>query len=139
MTAKSSLVPLTLQISEERISDLLCCAFEGGSNYWYNIADFKKPDGTPEEWAFLSYTDEVFKHLDYPMNNGGSVIIEDTEDDNKSYVLDRDAVMRGLQTFATLPDGKGGHHFANWLAEKDDAETGDVFLQCCLFNEIRYG
>jgi len=30
-------------------------------------------------------------------------------------------------------------HFHNFLEENDDAETGDVFIQCCLFGEIVYG
>jgi len=31
------------EISLERISSLLCSAFEGGSNYWYQIDKFIKP------------------------------------------------------------------------------------------------
>jgi hypothetical protein len=30
-------------------------------------------------------------------------------------------------------------HFADFLNENDDADTGDVFVQCCLLGEIRYG
>jgi hypothetical protein len=30
-------------------------------------------------------------------------------------------------------------HFADVLNENDDAGTGDVFLQCCLFGEIIFG
>lgn len=34
---------LTLNIPLQRISDLLCSAFEGGSNYWYMIKAQKAP------------------------------------------------------------------------------------------------
>lgn len=30
-------------------------------------------------------------------------------------------------------------HWADVLAENDDATTGDVFLQCCLFGECIFG
>jgi len=30
-------------------------------------------------------------------------------------------------------------HFADFIAENDDAETADVFLQCCLFGRIVFG
>jgi len=30
-------------------------------------------------------------------------------------------------------------HFANFAQEAEDAETGDVFIQCCVLGEIVYG
>jgi hypothetical protein len=64
--------------------------------------------------------------------------------ERRTYRLDRAAIERGLALFAA---GKSihtdktkvvMHHFANWMNEEDDAETGDVFLQLCVFGEVKY-
>lgn len=109
----------------------------GGSNYWYTIDEFVKPEGEPETWTQRAYPDEVFRHLDYPLNKGGVLHITDKEGDDtdKVYRLDLSAIEKGLAVFAT----KYPRHFADWLSERDDAATGDVFLQCCLFGEAVYG
>lgn len=51
------------------------------------------------------------------------------------YRLDRAALLRGSDLMAE----KFPHHFANVITENADAETGDVYLQCCLFGGIVYG
>jgi hypothetical protein len=30
-------------------------------------------------------------------------------------------------------------HFSNFISENYDAETGDVFLQCCLLGKVKFG
>lgn len=123
-------VPVT--ISRESVRDLLIGAFEGGSNYWYIIHEFNKPPSMPFRYA----DDTVFRHVDYPMNEGGSLIIR-TDDDSEvngktEWTLDLVTIEAGLKLFAE----KGKQHFADFLAENDDAFTSDVFLQFCLFGEI---
>lgn len=145
-------VPMTITLA--RVSDLLCSAFEGGSNYWYEIKEQKEP----ERFDFYSMPDDipdgqrgerrprVFPHLDYPLNPGGSLLIAaGDEGDPNSYRdektgatawrLDLEAVGRGLALLATAQPS----HFADFLAENDDATTGDVFLQLCLFGEVVFG
>jgi hypothetical protein len=139
-------VSVPLRLTRARISDVLCCAFEGGSNYWYRIVEEKEP----ERFEFYSMPDlidegrgekrpRVFPHLDYPLNPGGSLLIRTLEDDEiggkMEWVLDLDAVEKGLALMAERHPG----HFADILSEDDDAETGDVLLQCCLFGELVFG
>lgn len=121
---------ISTSYSVKRISDLLCCAFEGGSNYWYMIEKFNKP----EKLEFRTDKDTVFPHLDYPLNAGGSLIITATGDKTRR-TLDLEACVRGLKIMAE----KYPKHFADWVGENDDATTGDVYLQCCLFGEVVYG
>lgn len=133
-SAATIALPLALPLS--RVSDLLSSAFEGGSNYWYTIDEFIKPKGAPRTWKQRAYPDEVFRHLDYPLNKGGALLIEDKESGvSDHHRLDLPAIEKGLEVFAT----KYPRHFGDWLAENDDATTGDVFLQCCLFGEVVYG
>jgi hypothetical protein len=58
-------------MNKSRVSDLLCGAFEGGSNYWYSISEYKEP----YKFEFRTDKEVIFKHLDYPLNKGGSVVI----------------------------------------------------------------
>jgi len=128
-------------IPAERVSDLLCCAFEGGSNYWYGEADISKyPDGfeSVEELqgarkkAGLEYYHWV---QIIPCMEGGEITFGDLETENAVYTLNREAIERGLQLMlANHPK-----HYADWLAENDDAITGDVFLQLCVLGDVIYG
>ena len=116
----------------KRISDLLCCALEGGSNYWYCIDEF----GSPPELKFRSNSEEIFRHLDYPLNEGGYLMISvHIEDSGAPKRLDLDTIKRGLGVMAE----KYPRDYGNFIKENEDSETGDVFLQCCLFGEIVYG
>jgi len=122
------------EISLERISSLLCSAFEGGSNYWYQIDKFIKP----KNLSFRTDEDQIFRHLDYPLNEGGALIISDIEGDLNEPPwkrLDLDAIKKGLQIMAE----KYPRHMGDFLNDNDDADTGDVFLQCCLFGDAIYG
>jgi hypothetical protein len=129
-------ISVKIPITKQRISDLLCSAFEGGSNYWYWIEKFVKPPVL--EWQ--NDPKKVYQHLDYPLNEGGALIISDKEDDNptkskKTYRLDLESIVKGIQFMAE----KYPRHFADMVSEDFDATTGDVFLQCCLFDEVIYG
>lgn len=52
---------ISIGYSLKRVSDLLCSALEGGSNYWYLIEKFIKPP------VIKKYADSavVYDHLDY--------------------------------------------------------------------------
>ena len=118
-----------------RVAYLLCSALEGGSNYWAEIKSAKKP----KEFSFILDADLGGEDpepciLDYPFN-GGSITFADSEGDMPDSVLDLEAIGKGLQVMATNYSG----HWQDVINEKEDAATGDVFLQCCLYGEIIFG
>lgn len=133
-----------MSVSEEQIEDLLCSAFEGGSGYWARVKKGKEPKKKCE------YTFQC------PLR-GGSFIVVDLEDsmtdkeyqnggvekakvsDHGVYEVGIKEIKCGLQKMSELAIGEGGHHFLNVLRGETDAETGDVFLQCCIFGKIVYG
>ena len=53
----------------------------------------------------------------------------------KIYVLNLKKIKRGL----TIMAKKYPKHFADFLKDDADGDTGDVFLQCCVFGEVIYG
>lgn len=124
------------ELTWQNVSDLLCSAFEGGSNYWYMIEEFHIPPelrGVPKE--------RVFRHLDYPTRAGGSIVVSnarlvDEEGDTlDKRVTDRPRLVEALQLMAE----KHPRHFSDFIREGGDADTGDVFLQLAVLGEVRYG
>ena len=136
--------PATVQVTADKISHLLSNAFAGGSNYWYDIKTFIEPSvieylSDAEFAKSVGNEPKIYKYLDYPLNAGGGVIITSKEDDEingqTEFLLNLDSIGKGIQIMAE----KYPKHFTNFIEENDDAETGDVFLQCCLFGETIYG
>lgn len=130
---------LTLEIDNEAIKNLLCCAFEGGSGYWARIDNYKLRKDLKmkdfQEGGKMQGEDYWHPSQIVPLVDGCAVVVQDTEDDDKVYTLDLAALQRGLRIMATAYV----HHLGAFLGGDADAETGDVFLQCCLLGEVKYG
>ena len=119
-------VTTTVKFSDQRIEDLLCGALEGGSNYWYNISGEVNPTNIECQ----------HRHLQLPMTEGCGLLIGDYEDDEiEPVLLNRESLAKGLKIMAE----KYNRHFKDFMEENDDADTSDVFLQCCLFGEMVCG
>lgn len=131
LNENSLVITVPIEIKLERIADLLCCAFEGGVGYWATIVDMTAPS-KPKRYLGPAY-------CDYPITGGTITIRVDGEEPSSEpiglYVLDLFAIDRGLKAMAV----KYPHHFAAFMTENEDAATGDVFVQCCCFEEVRYG
>lgn len=112
-------------VTGRMISDLLISAFEGGSNYWIRSV-----------WLFDDDR-RVSSYGDHPVQNLSSITVIEDDSGKKRTILMRctDDLKKGLKIMAE----KYTNHFANLINDNADAETGDVFLQCCLFGEIVYG
>lgn len=140
ITGPSSTVHV--DVPHERIRDLLCCALEGGSNYWYYdlypyfrdgvTAKDINPGGelrTPDmgdDWG-LYYT--------APFVQGCGICLRDGEDSGKVHKIGFEKLLRGLRDMAR----ECPRHWGDFLSDNEDATTGDVFLQCCIFGKIMYG
>jgi hypothetical protein len=131
-----------LEFSEDRVSSLIVSAFEGGSNYWYLI-DFKKSVKPSDEnlWKFpddsgLNDGKTVYHHVQWPMSAGGRLFVTNHfGDEGEEGFLDRESIQKGLQVMAE----RYPKHFADFIAENDDGDTGDVFLQCAVLGQLVYG
>jgi hypothetical protein len=121
-------------IPSERVADLLCCAFEGGINYWATV----KEKRSPLEFNFRYMADLFEKpcsYTDYPLNRGGLLMVGDIEGDMPDALLDLGTIRNGLQVMAY----KYPKHWHDFINDNEDATTGDVFLQCCLYGEVVFG
>lgn len=130
---------LVLTFNKKRVADLLIEALEQGSGYWCRIEEHVAPD--PHNLvAHVETSGKIYSHIDYPLSIGGALVLSDanaSESGATKFVrLDWNVIKAGLISMAkNFPQ-----HFGDWLAERDDAETGDVFLQCCFFDgKLVYG
>ena len=133
--------------ARKQVQTLLTSALEGGSNYWYAIEGVELPKGfTHEDFKQggkfndpEDYNTSYVLIAIYP-RHGCNVLFSDVDNysdiDKTIWSLNLKAIHRGL---ALIQSPKYQRHWAEVLRENDDAETGDVFLQLCLFGEVVYG
>lgn len=122
-------IVVPVEVEDQRVSDLICSALEGGSNYWYLLVVSKSSH--KEHGTFWSDIPMAGGHLGFALLDP-----DDGPINGKSeWVLNRASCESGLVIMAN----KYPRHYANFMNENDDAETGDVFLQCALFGELVFG
>jgi hypothetical protein len=133
---------VTIDISRSRIASLLCCALEGGIGYWAQIKKYIEPPKDADLFAGLddSWQGDVFRHIHYPMcEAGGGLVFQDATGEGfpngKTVTLDYATILKGLEVMSK----KEPKHFGDFLEENEDATTGDVFVQCCVFGEVVFG
>ena len=131
-------VTASFDIQPRRVQDLIVCAFEGGSNYWLGRGrvELESPpyESLAEEGVvWYGRDDNVFARTDFKISINHDDL--NNEDVKKNYYLDFASAQKGLELMAE----KYPRHFNDLLQENEDAETGDVFLQLCLFQEVVYG
>jgi hypothetical protein len=129
------------EVTVRQVRNLLCTAFEGGACCWLVIKrryfapgitceDFRE-DGKFQTPGDYFHPDELIPTVDYC----GLIVGTNDDDDEKEYDLNVSALRDGLQRMAD----KQPRHWQDFIEENEDAGTGDVFLQLCLFNEVVYG
>lgn len=103
---------------------LLSCAYYA-STYWCEIIECEPPEGAgPFDTSDDRFICSAFE---------GRVRLRDLEDDSE-LVLDADKLRQGWRVFVE----QYPRHLADLRAKEEDGNTGDAFLQCCLFGERVY-
>lgn len=123
----------TLTLAEKDISDILSACFMG--NYWACI------DNATTSWEIarvnLRKNGNAYPTIEEIMTwllcNGGSIFVEDIENDYERDSFDIDDFLRGIET-AIDEEYWDGEDVGDI-----DGEIGDVILQLTLFGEVLYG
>jgi hypothetical protein len=125
-----------VDVDEEDVKDLLCTAFEGGSNHWARVRvsrDKMKELGVQYSWEIPFVVGEIVEVYD----------VEGEPGDEPIGFLARPKMTRALRFMASGKDEKGNdipmRHWDNFINENADAETADVFMQLATMGEIVYG
>lgn len=132
---------LEVEIPIERVRELLCGALEGGSNYWCGNLNVPKAsrdlDPPIERGADGSHTAWPVLYI-AATTEGHHITLEEIGEGDEPPVKHRlslGEIRKGLLVMAA----KYPKHFGDFMGENDDADTADVFLQCCLLGEVVYG
>lgn len=117
-------VNIEFKITKQMIQDLLVCAFEGGSNYWYSQLEPLAETSKKEHPSDSFYDNLVTNGFNLYDNEGG-----------KHHKVTPGAFKIAMQ----IMRDKYPSHLADVQKENMDAATGDVFLQLAIFGDIIYG
>jgi hypothetical protein len=126
---------ITFNISDEAISDQLCTALEGGSNYWYLLGNidrthFVKGDMLADNLARSLMTDKNYKLPIY---------------DIESFEVDSDPELLGHVTYDSMAKAFSimskdyPIQLNNILTGNYDADDSDVWFQLTVMGEVIYG
>lgn len=106
---------ITINVDAQRIDDIIHCAIDGDIRYWCPRCAFGSvSDATPNTFT------------------------EDDDGKEKTHKLTQAKVKRGLTLFAKLAPKRFQRCFMGDGCEYD-ADDADLFLQTCLFGEVKYG
>jgi hypothetical protein len=119
-------VMTTVTISEQRVSDLLCCGMESGG-----YSDFVIEGYECEEIAKSC----TYPHIEVPFKDSAILMRDKYGDSKEVYMLDRAAIQRGLELMAK----DNPYQFNEFINENEDAITGTLLLQYALLGEQVYG
>jgi len=147
---------ITINITDEKVRGLLAVAFEGGVGYWCCIEDYDYGQHSKSDFmnggkfCRIDGANDKFdwpRHTTVPLIPGCKVLLSDAESnvfpsDAESnnfpcvkWELTREKIEQGLNLMLE----KAPKHFADFFSGNDDVITGDIFLQMCLFGEVKFG
>lgn len=121
-----------VEIEKSRVYDLLITGVE--TSFWVELEgdweqawkDAEKP-GVRSAFGLIKIRDN------YKVTEDGMAY---NDSERRSPVALNDTQLeQGIK----LMQEKYPEHFADFIEEREDAETGDVFLQCIMFEEVIYG
>ena len=126
---------INLEISEQTISDQLCTALEGGSNYWYLLGNidrthFVKGDMLADNLARSLMTDKNYKLPIY---------------DIESFEVDSGPELLGEVTYDSMAKAFNimskdyPIQLSNILSGNYDADDSDIWFQLATMGEVVYG
>lgn len=127
-------ISTTNRFTDEEVSDILCCAVEGGIGYWAIL------DNTTADW--LEARKEVrlksgggFTLEDVAiavLENGKSIHLIDIEDEEEIYSFNKEDFETGIRMAIENKYWDGN-------VDTADAETGDIIIQYACFGDIVFG
>lgn len=129
------------EISEDMVRSLLNIAFHGGSNYWMYILKYEFPPNVDKHHPIDDFLNGgKFAVGDWPveclipLHRGGGIVIEEKKEDIR-HILTREKLLNGLDIMAK----KYPTWFVHITYGKPTNKTADLFLQCCLFEDVVFG
>lgn len=129
---------ITLSPTIQQTRDALCCAFEGGSNYWYTIADQHLSHGLTNRdftiGGIHNPRDNYFHPCEIiPTVDTCALLIRDVFRDHTIGVWLNHLALD--YAFDALPLNTA----MRITSDESDAIDGDMWLQLAVYGELVYG
>lgn len=119
-------IKVEFEIKKQDVQDLLVCAFEGGSNYWYDELEPLKRTSKGGHASDRFYND-LYDH-------GFRLVDKETGKSHEVKQSQFKTAFEKMQSTENL-----SRHFTDVMEQNTDASTGDVFLQLLVFGDVIYG
>ena len=136
-------IKIEQEITVERIKDLLCTAFEGGTGYWALVLDGAEQEDMDKVGA--EYYHEI-------PALGGELNIYDRDVSHYGIeppellgVINKERIEIALNLMAEGKNEDGTdaeylkRHMDDFLNDNEDSDTGDVFVQMAVMGKLVYG
>jgi hypothetical protein len=130
---------IKVEFSNEKITDLLITALEGGSNYWYwlNDEDIDNLRKLFKKGSSLSSAEKIGKAV---LEKGCTVRVSDVETGEELGILSKDSIREGFSLMLKENDGSAQiETMAHILCDDYDANDADIWFQTVIMKEIVYG
>lgn len=123
-------VMTTIHVYDEDIDDIVESAFSD-SVLWSGYCGGYKKDKNNHDY--------IGKYI----ANGGTFILTDPEEDNAPYELNREVILRGIETFFEMNNGYFAVEDISWVQDGRlnlmDSWIADCIIQCGIFGDVIYG
>ena len=133
-------IEIKVNVTSTILNNVLCCALEGGSNYWYAINEVDRTHFVAGDPFVdnLTRSFELSPKYELTIYDLESVEYEDDEDEgtmDKLGTLTLDSMAEALSFMAEYyPE-----QFGRIMDMSCDAEDADIFFQCAVMGEIIFG
>jgi hypothetical protein len=130
-------VTVIFDIPEQRIADLMVTAIECNdmTSSWCGGVYWKSKDYSGD--CPMGHDRQVWYSLPETYEGDFTIDIREWDEDGneRSHIVNRESFEKAFGEMARrLPS-----HFADFMADNEDADTADVFLQLLALGEVIYG
>ncbi len=132
-------INVKINVTSEIVNNVLVCALEGGSNYWYMLGDFDRKHFVKGEPLVDNLTRSFDADDEYRVQVLDLESVEYDDDDEGSAetlgYLTNESMAYAFSTMAVeFPE-----QFARIMTTDCDADDADIWFQIAVMGEITFG
>ena len=126
---------INFEITEEQLSDQLCTALEGGSNYWYYLGDIDRTHFIKGETLVDNLTRSFLADKDYKLTVYDIESADEFEEMDKLGDVTYDSMAKAFSMMAIdYPK-----QLSNIISGRYDGDDSDVWFQLSTMGEVVFG
>jgi len=131
---------IKVRVTSTIINNVLCCALEGGSNYWYMLGDFDRRHFIKGEPLVdnLTRSFELDPTYEVEVLDRERVEYEDDEDEGTYDKLGMLTLASMAEAFSYMAEYHS-EEFGRIMDMSCDADDADIWFQCAVMGEITFG